>query len=765
MKTIDKAWQPEKFEENLYQRWEKAGYFKPEVNPGGEPFSIIMPPPNANGSLHIGHAVFVTLEDIMIRYARLKGKAALWLPGADHAGFETQVVFEKKLEKEGKSRFQIPRDELYQMMWDFTQENKKAMEAQLKKLGASCDWQREKFTLDPDIIKIVYETFKKLYDDGLAYRAFRLVNWCPKHQTSLSDLEVKYEERQDPLYYIKYGPITVATTRPETMFGDVAIAVNPNDEGYKDLIGKSVPLPLTDRDIPVIADEAVDMKFGTGAVKVTPAHDPTDFEIGQRHGLEILAVIDDRGRLANLEQAKAKPQIIERLSGKRTAEARALVAEELDELVEKRNENYLHSVGVCYKCQSVIEPLPREQWFIAVNKPGKSGKILAKDALKVVKDGRVKFVTKRFEKIFTHWMENIRDWNISRQIVWGIRIPAWYCQNCSNEVATDITYGAAVKEGTIPGRISKISGKPIVTEGEKPEKCPDCGCADLVSDPDVFDTWFSSGQWPFAALQTTKPSDFEKFYPTSVMETGWDILFFWVARMIMLGLYVTDKVPFKHVFLHGLVRDKDRQKMSKSKGNVINPLGVAEQYGTDAVRMALVFGVAAGNDVIISEEKIRGMRNFANKIWNASRYVILRVSEGDLKTGVIGTDKLSDLDFIEGGKHTVENQRMLNEHESLKKETTRLLSDFKFSLAGEKLYDYFWHTFADIYIEETKIYFDKHSDEQIKKNTKKALVKVLSETLIMLHPFMPFVTEAVWQELREISPDLVESIMIAEWPK
>ena len=708
MEELSKTYDSKEVESKIYQQWLEKKAFKPEVNPDGDPFCIIMPPPNANGSLHVGHAVGITVQDIMTRFARMNGKAALWLPGADHAGFETQVVFEKKLEKDGRSRFQMPREELYQETLAFTLENKKNMENQTKKMGASCDWDREKFTLDEDVKKIVYENFKKLYDDGLAYRALRLVNWCPKHQTSLSDLEVKYEERTDSLYYIKYGPLTVATTRPETMFADVAVAVNPADKRFKDLIGTQVPLPLTERTIPVIADEAVDMKFGTGAVKITPAHDPVDFEIGQKHDLELFSILDDRARMILDPRAKILADVQTELKDKKAAEAREITVKLLSDqgLMEKIDDKYNHTVGKCYKCGNIIEPMPREQWYIAVNKTGKSGKNLAKDALKAVADGKVKFVTPKFEKIFKHWMKNIRDWNISRQIVWGIQIPAWY------------------------------KGDEI-TVGEKPEG------EGWIQDNDVFDTWFSSGQWPFVTLMTTgAEGDFKKFYPTKVMETAWDILFFWVARMIMLGLYATGEVPFENVYIHGLVRDKDRQKMSKSKGNVMDPLGVTELYGTDAVRMALVFGTSAGNDVIISEDKIRGMRNFANKVWNVSRFILMNLDSGYQPAKPEGT--------------TEKDKWILEEMSKTKKEVTRFIESYRFSQAGEVAYEFVWHKFADIYIEEAK---NQLQDNKLKANTQNILIEVLSESLKMLHPFMPFITEEIWSKL----PDREKMLIITKW--
>src|SRR3989344_312718 len=576
--NLDQPYNPQEVENKIYRIWEKSGFFNPDNLPVSKNknsklkiknFCIIMPPPNANGSLHIGHAIFVALQDIMIRYRRMKGDKTLWLPGADHAGFETQVVYDKKLEKEGRSRFQIPANQLWQEMWDFTQTNKKIMENQLRKLGASCDWSREKFTLDKDIVKIVCQTFEKLKKDGLLYKGKRIVNWCVKHQTSLSEVEIKYQEREDPLYYIKYGPLELATVRLETKFGDTAMAVNPKDKRYQKYVGQEIEIEtvLGKSKIKVIADEAVDAEFGTGAIKVTPAHDAADFEIWQRHKEEMPEPKQTINRFGKMNELAGPYQ------GLKTIEARKRIEEDMIKkgLLDssKTNHHYKHNVATCYKCGTVIEPLILDnQWFVKMTEKPRTGERSLRDAaVQAVKSGQIKFIPKRFEKIFFHWMKNIKDWNISRQIVWGIKIP--------DESTTD-----------------------------------------------VFDTWFSSGQWPFASLQTAKSGDFKEFYPTSVMETGHDILFFWVARMIMLGLYVTGKVPFKHVYLHGLVRDKDRQKMSKSKGNVIDPLGVAELYGADALRMALVFGNTAGTDTVISEDKIRGYQHFANKIWNAARFVL-----------------------------------------------------------------------------------------------------------------------------------------------
>lgn len=720
MPELDKAYQPTETEADIYKLWEESGAFSPTTRPDAKPFTIIAPPPNANGALHIGHAVGITLQDLMIRYHRMKGDAALWLPGFDHAGFETQVVYEKKLEKEGRSRFQIPRDELYKEMYEFTQSNKGTMINQLRKLGASLDWSREKFTLDPEVIKEVYKTFKQLSDDGLVYRSEKPVNWCTKHQTSLSDLEVTFEERIDPLYYIKYGPLTLATVRPETKFGDTAVAVNPNDDRYKEFVGKEIEIEtvLGHAKIKVIADDYVNPEFGTGVVKITPAHDPNDFEVAKRHDLPLVEVIDQYGKM----KEKAGP-----FAGMKIKEARAAIVEAMQAkgLIEKIDENYKHSVGLCYKCKNVLEPRVMPQWFIAMTKTGKSGKNLRDDAVAAVKSGDVSFITEKFETTFYRWMENLRDWNISRQIVWGIQLPIWYCQADS-------------------------SHDPIITDGSTPEKCETCGSNELQRDPDVFDTWFSSGQWPAVSLKTSGvPGDYERFYPTAVMETAYDILFFWVSRMIMLGLYATDQAPFKHVYMHGLVRDKDRQKMSKSKGNVIDPLGVAEQYGSDAVRMALVFGTSAGNDIVIAEDKIKGMRNFANKLWNVSRYVMMQLGDTEYTP-----EELPQFELKTDADATIVER--LNE---LVPAVTANLDNFQFQLAAEKLYDFLWHEFADNYIEKSKA---QMADSTTIDSTRKILLGCLSAQLALLHPFMPFVTEAIYQSLP--IKDKRKTLMVCPWP-
>ena len=704
-------------ENKIYEEWEKSGFFNPDNLPGkGKPFTIIMPPPNANGSLHLGHALFVTLEDIMIRYWRMRGKKTLWLPGADHAGFETQVVYNKKLEKEGRSFWETPKKQLYEEIKEFTLANKQHMEGQLRKLGASCDWSRMKFTLDEDIRSVVYQTFKKLYKDGLVYRAERPVNWCVKHQTTLSDLEIKHIERADKLYYIKYALennnnfIEVATVRPETIPADVAIAVHPRSR-FKKFVGKNVINPLTGNIMPVISDISVDPDFGSGALKITPYHDPSDFAIWTEHKQTIIgapiSIIDRYGKLTDDAGAE--------LAGLKIKEARDRSVEILSNSGNlAKTEDYTHQVSVCYKCESVIEPRVMMQWFIKMTeKPVKKGQSLQSLAANAIKLKKIKIIPARYGKTLTHWIANLRDWNISRQIVWGIRIPVWYCTHKLNK------------------KCRRAEG--VIISETQPIECPHCGGNDLKAEEDVFDTWFSSGQWPFATLMS-RPGDFKKFYPTDIMETGWDILLFWVMRMMMFGIYRTGKVPFKTVYLHGLVRDKDRQKMSKSKGNVINPLEVAEVYGTDAVRMSLVIGAAAGNDPVISEDKIRGYRNFTTKIWNAARFTLMEYHNNEIN--------------VAKPQLTVRDRKNIRDMETAQKKVARFIEAFDFNRAAETAYHYFWHTFADKVIEESKTRL-KSADAKDASATREALLIILLGSLKMLHPFMPFVTESVYQELPE----------------
>ena len=719
--SLDKRYNFQKSEKEIYRFWEKGGFFHAKIDKKKKSFTIIMPPPNANGSLHTGHAVFVTLEDIMTRFNRMRGKSALWLPGADHAGILTQVVYERELARQNKNRYDLGREEFFKQTYAFSIKNKKVMENQLRSLGASCDWSRKKFTLDPEISKSVLYTFKKLYDDSLIYQGERVINWCVRCQTALSDIEVLHKDIPAKLYYIKYPVanqnqefITLATTRPETMLGDTAVAINPKDKRYQTLLknGAKLHLPLTQRIIPLIADKAIDPKFGTGAVKITPAHDQADYEISQRHNLEIINVINEEGRMTDLAGKKYR--------NLKTLECREMALNDLREqgLLEKE-EDYTQPLSICERCKSPIEPLISKQWFVKI-------KPLAKKAIEIVKKGQIKFIPSRFAKLYFQWMNNIRDWCISRQIWWGHRLPVYYCQN--------------------------NNCKEIIVSIEKPKKCPKCDGANIIQDPDTLDTWFSSGQWPFTTLGwPKKTADFKYFYPTNVMETGWDILFFWVARMIMMGIYCTGQVPFKYVYLHGLVRDKDRQKMSKSKGNVVDPLAMIDLHGADALRMSLVFGVGQGNDVIASEEKVIAHKKFVTKIWNAFRFISNNL------------DRKFDPDKIKKKKLTREDKWILAK---LKKTTIKITKDidqFKFHEAAQEIYHFFWHSFCDKCIENTKERLYSETATQIEKDTAKwVLYTILLDSIKLLHPFMPFVTETIYQQLPCKSK---KALIIESWPR
>ncbi len=681
-KHMEKVYNHTLYEKRVYELWEKSGVFIPKTDKKKKPFTIIMPPPNANDPLHIGHARFVAVEDVLTRYHRMKGEPTLWLPGADHAGIETQFVFEKKLKEKGHSRFDYDRDTLYKMIWEYSQKNRQVMENQLKQLGASCDWSRFKFTLDPDIIDIVNKTFKKLYDNGLVYRGKRIVNYCPRCGTNFSELEVDSVEREDNLYYLDYGLITIATTRPETIFADVAIAVHPSDHRYQKLIGKSAIIPIINREIPIIPDSLVDRDFGSGALKITPGHDALDFEIGQKHKLPIISVIDEGGRMTSTPEVYI---------GMKSEAAREKVAQDLESIGKvKKVEKIKHVVGICYRDKGLIEPTISEQWFVKVSP-------LVKQALGAIKKKEVRFASDQYRKIAVHWLKNLKDWNISRQIVWGIRIPAFRCDKCLNWT---------------------------VTAGESPKKCAYCGHDSVRQDNDTFDTWFSSSQWPFATLQT-KPDDFEYFYPTTVMNTSYDILPFWVIRMIMLGLYSTDDVPFSNVLIHGLVRDREGVKISKSKGNVIDPIDMAEKYGADSVRMGLLWGSLVHRDISLNEDNIKGQRNFANKIWNASRFIFME------KPARVGGYKKAPATKNEADKKIVKELKITI------KTVTKHLEKYRLNEATETLYDFFWNKFANIYLERTK---DRRAQSQ------PTLEFVLQQSLKLLHPFMPFVTETIWQE-------------------
>ncbi len=700
-----KPYDPQSTEGRIYKEWEKSGFFNPDNLPARhkEPFTIIMPPPNANGDLHVGHSLFITLEDIMTRYKRMRGYRALWIPGADHAGFETQIVYEKKLEKEGRSRFKMDPQDLYKEIYDFTIANKATMENQVRTMGASCDWSREKFTLDPEVIKKVQNTFNKMYKDDLVYRGNRMVNWCTKHQTSLSDVETETKEMSDKLYYIKYGPLTVATVRPETMFGDVAVAVNPTDERYKSLIGTKINIqtPIGEKELLVVGDEIVEKDFGTGALKITPAHDKNDFELASRHNLPSVEVIDKFGKL-NEKTGK--------YAGIKIVEARKQVVADLEALgLIEKTEDYLHPVPTCYKCNTTIEPRQLPQWYVKM-------KPLADMALKAVEEYKITFYSENYKKIFTYWMQNPIDWNISRQIVWGIPIPAKICTKCGHG---------------FPDLENKIS------------KCTKCD-GEVVQDTDTFDTWFSSGQWPLLTLDFPEGKDFKTFYPTDVMETGYDLIFKWIPRMVIFGLYLAKDVPFKNVYMHGLVNDSKGKKMSKSKGNVINPLDMTAKYGTDALRMALVVANPPGSDTSLDENKIKGYKNFANKIWNISRFVFSNTEGITLDTKNITTEK---------------DKELLRELSDILKEITSDFDEFRFHLASEKIYHYIWNRFADVILEESKPILSG-SDLESKLSRQNTLLEILRKSLITLHPFMPFITEEIWSHMPCEKTDL---LMIQDW--
>ncbi len=708
-----KPYEPSDNEAKMYKLWEDSGYFNPDNLPDtkngerSEPFSIVMPPPNANGSLHAGHALFVTVQDIMVRFERMRGKKTVWFPGADHAGFETQVVYEKKLQKEGRSRFQMEPKELYEEIMQFTMENKDFMLNQIRELGASCDWSRLKFTLDDDVVKTVRDTFAQLEKDDLLYRGARTVNWCPKHQTSLSNLEVKYHERKDPFYYFQYGPFVIGTARPETKFGDKYVVMHPDDERYKEYEhGQKIEVEWINGPITatVIKDEAGDPEMGSGVMTITPWHSDIDFQIAKRHNLDYEQVIDWRGKLL---------PIAGEFEGMNITEARAKIVEKLDQkgLLVKIDEAYEHSVPCCYKCDKEIEPQIKAQWFVKM-------KPLAEKALAALDAEEFSFVTERDERVFRHWLTNIEDWNISRQIVWGINIPAKLCTECDHG---------------------------MVDLHDEITKCAKCG-GDVVADPDTFDTWFSSGQWPLATTGYPDSKDFDTFYPTSVMETGKDIIFFWVARMIMFGLYRTGEVPFRKIYLHGMVRDKKGLKMSKSKGNVTAPSEIQEKYGTDALRMGLMVNNAPGTDMNLDPDKVNAYKKFANKLWNITRFVLDNTS-----------DVTTDAEYTVDDAGNI--QDVLKKHiETITKD----MSDDRFDIASERLYHFVWDYFASELIEESKPLLQS-DDVKIKTSRQRLLREYLVTSLKLLHPYMPFVTETIWQELPEEMKD-AEILMVAEWP-
>ena len=712
MKELPKIYEPQQVEGRIYQMWMDHDCFKAEPDPDKKPFSIVMPPPNVTGQLHMGHAMDSTLQDILTRFKRMQGYSALWLPGTDHAGIATQIKVEEELRtKEGLTRYDLGREKFLQRVWQWKEKYGNRIVEQQKKMGASCDWSRSRFTMDEGCSKAVRETFCELYDKGLIYKGSRIINWCPHCLTALSDAEVEYVDKPGHLWYIRYplsdgsGDIVVATTRPETMMGDTGVAVNPEDEKFKHLIGKTCILPIMNREIPIVGDEYCEIGFGTGAVKMTPAHDPNDFEVGLRHNLEVIRVLNDDG---TVNENGGKYQGMDRYECRK-----AIVADLEAEGYLVKTEPYSHNVGTCYRCHNDVEPLISAQWFVRM-------KPLAEEAIRVIKDGTIRFVPERFSKTYLNWMENVHDWCISRQLWWGHQIPAWYCDECGH----------------------------INVSREDPTKCEKCGCTRLTREEDVLDTWFSSGLWPFSTLgwPDLDSEDLKYWYPTTDMVTGYDIIFFWVARMVVSGMEQMKKEPFKTVFIHGLVRDDKGRKMSKSLGNGIDPLELAEKYGADALRFNLITGNSPGNDMRFYVEKCEAMRNFANKIWNASRYVLM-----NLKIDEPGLPAMEDLEL--------EDKWVLSKLNTLIREVTANLDAYEIGVASSKVYDFIWDTYCDWYIEltKTRLYSE---NETSKLAAQKVLVYVLDQVLRLLHPFMPFITEEIWQAI----PHEGKFLISAEWP-
>ena len=708
-KELDKQYSPQNVEDRTYKFWCDHKYFHAEVNPNKKPYTIVIPPPNITGQLHMGHALDETLQDILIRWRRMEGYETLWLPGTDHASIATEAKIVEAMRKEGITKEEIGREKFLERAWEWKAQYGGRIVEQLKKLGSSCDWDRERFTLDEGCSKAVREVFCKLYDKGLIYRGERIINWCPHCLTSISDAEVEYEDQAGHFWHLRYpfkdgsGYLELATTRPETLLGDTAVAVNPNDERYKDMVGKTLILPIVHREIPVIADDYVDIEFGTGVVKITPAHDPNDFEVGLRHNLEVINVLTPDAKIVN---------DYPKYAGMDRYEARKAIVEDLEAegaLVEI--EDYSHNVGTCYRCGTTVEPRVSKQWFVKMEP-------LAKPAVEVVRNGEVKFVPERFDKTYFHWMENIKDWCISRQLWWGHRIPAYYCDDCGE----------------------------VMVSAQEVHTCSKCGGNHVHQDPDTLDTWFSSALWPFSTLgYPDDTKELEYFYPTDTLVTGYDIIFFWVARMIFSGVEHMGQVPFHTVLIHGLVRDAQGRKMSKSLGNGIDPLLVIDQYGADALRFTLATGNAPGNDMRFSDEKVKASRNFANKLWNAARFVLMYLGNDYSYPGLP-----KDL--------AIEDKWILSKVNTLAKEVTDNLERFELGIAVAKLYDFIWDVFCDWYIEIAKIRLQSGEGAD---TAKAVLVYVLTDILKLLHPFMPFITEEIYQAI----PNDTESIMISKWPE
>ena len=711
-KELPKQYDPKLVEDSIYDLWTENDCFHAEPDPDKTPYSIVMPPPNVTGQLHMGHAMDCTLQDILTRYRRMQGFCTLWVPGIDHAGIATQIKVEEELRtKEGLTRYDLGREKFLERVWAWKEKFGNRIVQQQQKMGVSCDWSRARFTMDEGCSKAVRETFCELYDKGLIYKGSRIINWCPHCMTALSDAEVEYTDKPSNLWYIRYplsdgsGEVVVATTRPETMLGDSGVAVNPEDEKLRHLIGKTCVLPLVNREIPIVGDEYCEIGFGTGAVKMTPAHDPNDFEVGLRHNLEIIRVLNDDG---TINENGGKYQGMDRYACRK-----AIVADLEEQGFLVKIEPYSHNVGTCYRCHNDVEPLISAQWFVKMQP-------LAEQALEVVRDGRIRFVPDRFTKIYNNWMENVHDWCISRQLWWGHQIPAWYCDECGH----------------------------INVSREDPTKCEKCGCTHLTREEDVLDTWFSSALWPFSTLgwPDLEAKDLQYWYPTTDMVTGYDIIFFWVARMIFSGMEQMKKEPFKTVFIHGLVRDDKGRKMSKSLGNGIDPLRIIDTYGADALRFNLITGNSPGNDMRFYTEKCEAMRNFANKIWNASRYVLMNLTVD--QTGLPSLDKLE-----------AEDKWVLTRLNTLIREVTENMDAYELGVASAKVYDFIWDTYCDWYIELTKarLYGE---DEQSKQNAQRVLVYVLDQFLRLLHPFMPFITEEIWQAI----PHEGDFLIKAAWP-